>query len=346
LNQRSSKTTSRRGAIALLSGGADSILAVSLIRRQGIPVTAINFSTCFFDKNEAALGRLEQLCARLDAAFEQVYLGDEYLRMLARPKFGYGNGFNPCIDCHIMMLQTARGMMAARGAGFVISGEVLGQRPMSQHLQALNIVERESGLRGRLLRPLSAKLLPPTFPELKGLVDRSRLLDVSGRSRRRQIELAAELGIEQLPGSGGGCPLTEKAFGKRARDIFEHAEGGIPSQDDALLLRFGRHFRKEASYKIVVGRNMSDNDRLELAARPGDLLFTTPDRERYVGPIVLARGEIPREERAWIAALMLRYADVDKGAREEVAVRDDHGRLLELVAALPMDPEEVKKYMI
>ena len=343
---RASTSSAPIKAIALFSGGADSMLAARLIRLQGIEVSAVYFSTCFFNKTDNDLERLHSLCRKLEIEFESVFLGDDYIRMLADPKFGYGNAFNPCIDCHVMMLQTARAMMPAKGASFIISGEVLGQRPMSQHLQALNRVERESGLRGRLLRPLSAKLLPPTFPELKRIVDRSKLLDLSGRSRKRQIELARNLGIDDLPGSGGGCALTEKAFGNRARDIFIHAPEGLPTCDDALLLRFGRHFRKHPSFKIVVGRNMSDNDRLEASAKPGDLLFTTPDRKRYVGPIALARGTIPHDDWTWIASLMLRYADVDKGAPEQVAARDHRGNLLKLVTALPMDPEQAKRHLI
>jgi tRNA-specific 2-thiouridylase len=336
----------RHMAVALFSGGGDSQLAAALVRSQGIAVLAVNFSTCFFNLSEERNRKLEELCEKLGLEFKSIFLGDEYLRMLASPKFGYGGAFNPCIDCHILMLRSARRIMNETGAQFVISGEVAGQRPMSQNMQALGIVERESGLRGRLLRPLSAQLLPPTLAELNGIVDRRRLLDIRGRSRRRQNELARELGINDLPVAAGGCALAEKGFGEKVRDLFQHAEGGVPSMDDALLLRYGRHLRCNPEFKIVVGKNKLENESLTMSAKPGDLMFSTPGRELYVGPVVLARGRIKKEHWEWIASVMLRYADVEKGSLQKVLLMDHAGAALELIEARPMDYEQVRQFLI
>jgi hypothetical protein len=339
--------TPARKAIALVSGGADSLLALRLMVVQGIEMLALNFRTVFFGAKPLASGRdFGQRIQELGGSYRDVFLGDEYLRMLANPEHGFGKGANPCIDCHILMLRKAREIMKLEGAGFVVTGEVLGQRPMSQHLRALRAVEEGAGLRGRLLRPLSAKLLTPTWPELAGTVDRSKLLAITGRSRRPQKKLARRLGIGDIPDATGGCVLTEKRFGDKVRDMFGNAGEGFPTLNDARLLSFGRHLRSSPDFKIVVGRSKEDNDALENIAEENDLVFRSPDEKVYRGPVVLVRGGASKAHWPWIASVMLRYSDVKAGATQQVAVLDQGGRLLVTLEEQPMDTEVVKKWII
>ncbi|MGB6371043.1 MAG: tRNA 4-thiouridine(8) synthase ThiI, partial [Atribacterota bacterium] len=202
-------------AVALFSGGLDSILAVKLIQEQGIEVRGVNFKTPFFvlDKTFAAI-------KNLDINLEIIDITEELLKILKKPKYGFGKNMNPCIDCHALMFKKAGEYMNKIGASFILSGEVLGERPMSQNRNSLSIIERESGFEGKILRPLSALLLMETIPEKGGLVDRNKLLDISGRSRKRQMKLADEMGIKDYPSPAGGCKLTEPAFSKRLRDLF------------------------------------------------------------------------------------------------------------------------------
>ena len=282
---RTVRTHARRGlAVGLVSGGADSLLAVSLLLEQGIEVIALHFRTSFFGCGGGNDAGLKRFCEERNVELREIELGDEILRMLADPRFGYGKATNPCIDCHLMMLLKAREVMAAEGADFVFTGEVLGQRPMSQHMPALRRIEKESGLRGRLLRPLSARLMTPTLAEMSGLVDRSALPALSGRSRRGQMKLADDLELDSLPGASGGCVLTELRFGDKVRDMFEHCGDEQPTLNDAELLRFGRHMRRTDGFKIVVGKSRLDNLAIESLAQKGDLLFATPDESLYVGP--------------------------------------------------------------
>jgi tRNA-specific 2-thiouridylase len=332
-------------AIALFSGGADSLLAMHLVLRQGVEVTALNFNNCNFNtRNDRYLEKLERRCSEIGLDLRNEFLGEEYLRMLAGPKFGYGRAFNPCIDCHIMMLRRSRVMMMETGAGFVVTGEVVGQRPKSQHMQALRLIEAESGLRGRLLRPLSARLLPPTIPELARIVDRLKLGAVSGRGRKAQAILARELGVPDLPGSGGGCLLTERRFSEKVRDLFTHAEGGIPSVADAQLLKHGRHFRLFPNLKVIIGKNHQENLILASLAGPGDLLFSPTGGIK--GPTAMARGGASAEVLPLIASLLLRYCDVGAGDEAVVAVREATGDYIGTASARPMPGDKVKLYRI
>ena len=341
------ETQARRGrAVGLLSGGADSLLAARLVLEQGVEVIALHCRTSFFGCGGGNDAGLKRFCDEHRIELREIMLGDEFLKMLADPKFGYGKATNPCIDCHLMMMRKAREVMLAEGADFVFTGEVLGQRPMSQHMPALRRIEEEGGLRGKLLRPLSARLMTPTIAEMSGLVDRNSLPAISGRSRREQMQLAEELELESLPGASGGCVLTELRFGDKVRDMFEHAGDKPPSLNDAELLRFGRHMRKTEGFKIVVGKSRLDNLAIESPARRGDLLFATPDESLYVGPLTLARGEVPREQWEWIASVLLRYADVDAGTVMPVAVLDHNGVLIAKIETAAIDADEVPKYMI
>ena len=273
-------------AIAMISGGLDSTLALALVKAQGIEVKAINFYTgfCITETQRRKGGRPDgtipqnealRAAADLEVDIEYVDLSESgYLDMLVHPKYGYGATANPCVDCRIFMMRRAREIMEAEGAAFVFTGEVLGQRPKSQRRDTLRIIERDSGLDGRLLRPLSAKLLPPTIPEREGIVDRERLLDISGRSRQRQMELARALGVTDWPQPAGGCCyLTDESFSKKFFDVLDAreatGEGRRITRDDVVLLSTGRHFRLSPRAKLVVGRTEVENVLLVIATDPG-----------------------------------------------------------------------------
>ena len=235
-------------ALGLLSGGLDSSLAALTLKRQGIEVTCISFVTPFFGSAKA-----ESAAKRMEIPLIVRDIGEVHLEMVKNPRYGYGKNMNPCIDCHAMMFRLAGEISEEQGFDFLFSGEVLGQRPMSQNPSALRAVANYSGRPERILRPLSAKLLPPTPMETRGLVDRERLLDIQGRSRKRQEMLAREWGLNDYPSSGGGCLLTEKDFAERLRDLFRHQPDC--SVRDVRLLRVGRQFRLTEHSRLVLGRN-------------------------------------------------------------------------------------------
>lgn len=332
-------------AVALVSGGADSQLAIHLIRRQEIEVLAIHFNICRFNtRSKEYQSKLENFFTQLGIALRTVMLEEEYLRMLASPKFGYGRGFNPCIDCHILMLQKAKEIMKEVGAGFVVTGEVVGQRPMSQNIPTLRLIELESVLRGWLLRPLSAKLLPPTLPELTRIVDRTQLLGISGRSRKPQITLAQELGLPALPGSAGGCLLTEKQFANKVGDLFQHAHPGIPVVNDVELLHHGRHFRFPSGFKVVVGKNHDDNLAIVALAREGDLVFTPPPEIK--GPIALVRGAVNERDRRSVASLLLSYCDIGVEQKGRVLIESEKGEVIGDLTAGVLPRSEAAKHRL
>jgi len=242
--------------LAMLSGGLDSILAIKTIQKQGIKVIALHFENPF---SSSKTDWPEIMAKKLDVKLVRVKLGKSYLKLIKKPKHGYGSAINPCIDCRIFLLKKAKKLMRKYKAKFIITGEVLGQRPMSQHKQALLLVEKESGLKGLLLRPLTAKNLEKTIPEKTGLVDRSRLLDIKGRSRKRQIAMAKKFGITKFATPAGGCLLTEENYEVKLKDLFEN---GKLDERNVKLLNIGRHFRIGKS-KIIVGRNHEENKVLE-----------------------------------------------------------------------------------
>ena len=270
-------------ALSLFSGGLDSILATELIRRQGIDVIAFYIKTPFTSPNSIP-SEAEQAAKKLNVPIKVLNVDKDYLQMLRRPKHGYGKNLNPCVDCKIFILKKAKQYGKEIGANFLFTGEVLGERPMSQHGAALRIIEEEAGLKGRLLRPLSAKLLPETIIEKKGLVDRSKLLSIKGRSRKPQFELAKEYGIKFYPSPAGGCLLTCEEYSKKLRDLFAHKKRVTIA--DVALLRVGRHFRF-AENKIIVGRNEAENKLLQANKSKNDYFFELPD---VVGPISLLQG--------------------------------------------------------
>jgi tRNA-specific 2-thiouridylase len=243
-------------AIALFSGGLDSILTIKLIQEQNIEIIALNINIGFNSKQNKK-DELERVCKNLGVEFLQIDIRDQYLKdILFSPRYGYGKYFNPCIDCHANMFRIAKNLLDEVGASFLISGEVVGQRPMSQNKDALNSVLNLGNIEGLLVRPLSAKLLKPTIPEINGWIDRNKLLDISGRSRITQIKLAKKYNLENYESPAGGCLLTDKNFANKIKDFVNYDKLTVSDID---LLKFGRHFRLKNGAKLVVGKNHDDN---------------------------------------------------------------------------------------
>jgi tRNA U34 2-thiouridine synthase MnmA/TrmU len=295
-----------RKAVALLSGGLDSTLAILAVLKQGIEVKAIKFRTPFDSDTAAkASGSFSFSVARrfcLDV--EITSPGEGFLAMVKDPKHGYGKNMNPCIDCRIFMLKEARKLMDMIAADFIITGEVIGQRPMSQKKDMLYHIDREAGVTDFVLRPLSAKLLKMTAPEERGLINREMFYDFSGRSRKPQIALAREFGLEDYPLPAGGCLLTEPNYANRLKDLM--AFNSAPSMRDIDLLRIGRHFRFSPSCKIVIGRDKVENEIIESLAADTDCLLRI---EGYGSPLTLVTAEITDEVLRIAASLCARYSD-------------------------------------
>ena len=280
--------------VALISGGMDSTLAAKLMLEQGIEVQGLFLSMSWGCCEKAkAVASAQQLGIPLMI----LSVGDAYLDVIRAPKYGYGSGMNPCVDCRIYMFRIAKRYMEEIGAGFVVTGEVLGQRPMSQMRRPLEIIEAESDLEGLLLRPLSAQLLEPTLPELLGVVDRARLLRIAGRSRQEQIAMVTGAGLTEYSTPAGGCLLTDEHFAKKAKDLFAHEQR--PTTKDMELLTVGRHFRIGPRTKIILGRNELENLLLGGHAEPGYTCL----RPKFAGPSALVVGEWSDE--AWELAVRL-----------------------------------------
>ena len=246
----------KRKALALLSGGLDSTLAVKIMLEMGLDVEALNFTSPFCTctgKNAGCKSEAVRVAETFDIPIKVIHKGLDYLEIVRRPRHGYGKGLNPCVDCRIYLLRKAKEYMRESGADFVITGEVLGQRPMSQRRDTLRVIERESGLEGLLLRPLSAHFFDPTIPEREGWVNRDNLLAIKGRSRKEQIKLADDLNITDYPCPAGGCLLTELSFVPKIQDIFDHSDE--LNLRDFRLLKIGRHFRIGAKTKLIIGRD-------------------------------------------------------------------------------------------
>jgi len=269
-------------AVGLFSGGLDSVLASELLRRQGIEVHALYFRQPWMETDPQ---QVRQIAASIRVPFHVIDLGREYLNMLLSPRYGYGKAFNPCTDCHHFMVKCAGDVMRGLGAKFVFTGEVLGQRPMSQRRPCLELVERDSGLEGYLLRPLSAHLLPETIPEREGWVDRTSLLGLSGRSRSPQLALARQWGIDGFFPTGGGCLITEIPFGARLRDFLNW-----PYRDpgETAVLKWGRYFRLSPETIVMLGRDQRENDLLEAHACPGDFVIRLAGQRP--GPLALLKS--------------------------------------------------------
>jgi len=340
-------------AVGLISGGLDSTLAARVLMEQGIEVHGFNYATgfCSNDQRRAvgrpgeALNRLRNEAVRAGADLgievEIVPVEKEYFQVVTHPKFGHGANMNPCIDCRIFMLKKAKDRMDALGAHFVFTGEVLGQRPMSQHLSALKTIEREAGLEGLLLRPLSAQHLPETIPEQRGWVDRERLLAISGRSRRGQIALAETFGIGEFPQpSGGCCSLTDETFSRRLRDVLAHRAPFEPGTEDSVLLKVGRHFRISHQVKVVVGRDEAENAFLARHLE-GRWWFEVPNAG---SPLVLVQGNPDPALRGFIGRITARYSS--RKGETEVEVVATRGEIQERLRVAPLTDQDLDAHRI
>ena len=304
-------------AIALFSGGLDSTLAIKLIIDQGIEVLAINISTGFGSTKDRR-AQMENMCRQIGAEFRIVDIQDEYVQdVLFDPKYGYGKNFNPCIDCHAKMFAVAKRVMEGEGASFLISGEVMGQRPMSQNKDALQTVLDESNCDGLLLRPMSALRLAPTIAEENGWVDRSKLEGITGRNRSRQLELAKEIGLEDFESPGGGCLLTDESFAKKMFDFIKHDTFLV---EDIPVIKYGRHFRLSDGAKLVIGRNQEDNAHLEAVESSKYVHLKTLD---VIGPHGLLSKNATQAEREFALRAMLAYTRAEADKSYDVSLAGD-----------------------
>ncbi|UCE66745.1 MAG: hypothetical protein JSU85_01660 [Candidatus Zixiibacteriota bacterium] len=294
-------------AVALYSGGLDSTLAILQMMKYGVEVEAITFmthfgcdvsdkSTCGHDPYPAA--------EKFGFKVKLSHLGQKFIDIVKNPRYGHGKNMNPCIDCRLLMLEEAKEYMKSAGGQFIITGEVLGQRPMSQRRFSLDLIAKNCGLDGRLVRPLCGRLLPPTAPEKEGLIQREWLLDIEGRSRKRQMALAEEFGLTEYPNPAAGCLLTDIRYSDRLRDLLKYNPD--PDFNDLNLLRVGRHFRLSDKAKLVVGRDEKENDLIESLRRPDDCILEVKE---FGSPIGLLRGEADETVMMTAASVVARYCD-------------------------------------
>ncbi len=320
----------KRKAVALYSGGLDSTLAIKLIQAQGIEVIALHFYTGFCitetkrrrgEKKEDGSHYMNpalKYAAKYGFPLEIIDISEGYFDVIQNPKYGYGSNINPCIDCRAYMYKHAKKYMEEIGADFIISGEVLNQRPMSQHLQAMKIIEKEAGVEGIVVKPLSAKLLPPTIPEIKGWIDREKLEGISGRSRKRQMELAKKFGIDEYEQPAGGCCyLTDENFARKYKEVIA-VESKI-SREELYLLTIGRHFRLPTGTKVIVTRNEGEGNFIRGIAK--NYWFAEPIGK---GAVAIARPihspYLTEEDKKMIADLIARYSKTDENGNIQVKI--------------------------
>lgn len=329
-------------AIALYSGGLDSILAIVVMLKQGIEVTALhfinNFGCAITDKTGISL-KNSPAADSFDFKVQFVHLGDKFINIVKNPKFGHGKNMNPCIDCKILMIKEAKKVMQKLGADFIITGEVLGQRPMSQRRDAFSVIDREADVKGYLLRPLSAKLLNPTFAEESGLVDREKLYGFNGRSRKPQIALAKELGLAEYPAPAGGCLLTDPVYSQRLEDLLKYSPD--PEMKEINLLKTGRHFRISEKTKIIVGRDEKDNDLIESFLSEDDIRIWV---DTHGSPLVVIRGETDEVTIKLAASICAAYSGAKKLPEVDVTVQGLSGR--NIIKTVPADRAVFEKYRI
>jgi tRNA U34 2-thiouridine synthase MnmA/TrmU len=277
---------------------------------QGIDVTAVHFTSVFCNCSPKKAGckmHARKVAEEFAVPIIVIHKGMDYIKMVENPPHGHGSAINACIDCRIYMLRKVKEMMPELGASFVITGEVLGQRPMSQQRHTIRLIEKESGLQDLILRPLSAQHFEPTLPEREGIVDRDKLLNISGRGRKPQFELAENLGVTDYPCPAGGCLLTDKVIAARLRDLFAHTADY--NQTDLVLLTLGRHYRLHPDLKIILGRNQEENERLCSLAKDGQSIFE-PDNFR--GPSILALGHLNEEREKTIGEMIVAHSQDTK----------------------------------
>jgi tRNA-uridine 2-sulfurtransferase len=302
-------------AIALFSGGLDSTLAILSVLKQGIEVIAMKFQTPF-DCNESSTKDLALLGQRFGFDIEICNPGGQFLEIVKNPPHGYGKNMNPCIDCRILMLREAKAFMDKRGGAFLVTGEVLGQRPMSQRKDMLYHIDKEAEVTDLVLRPLSAKLLKITLPEAMSIIDREKLYGMSGRSRKPQMALAREFGLHDYPSPAGGCLLTEPNYAHRLKDLLTFKPS--PSMRDIALLKIGRHFRLSPVCKLILGRDEAENEMIESLSTESEFLLNV---EGFGSPVTLAAGEVTDEALNIAASLCARYSDAKGISEVEVTVR-------------------------
>lgn len=305
-------------AIALYSGGLDSILAILVVKKQEVEVTGLKFINGFVSKLQ------EQdyfLAEKFGFKIEEIDIREKFIEILKHPLYGYGKNLNPCIDCRIFMLKEAKNIMNNYKAEFIITGEVLGQRTMTQKSEVMSLIEKSAGLESLILRPLSAKLLPPSLPEIKGIVKRELLYDFQGRSRKPQIKLAMEFGIQKIPQPAGGCLLTDPLFCKKVNDLIMHNELSVKNVE---LLKLGRHFRISEKCKAIAGRDEEENETL---LKNAEGVFIYPSD--FKGPVVFLTGEFSEKEIHIAASICLYYSKrensdviIKKGSKEEKKIFD------------------------
>jgi len=317
-------------AIALFSGGLDSVLSIKLIQEQNIDIEAV-YIDLGFESNKDKTAYLQKTANQLNINLTILDKKEEYINnILFNPKYGYGKNFNPCIDCHAFMIKKAKEFMKEIKADFIISGEVVGQRPMSQRLPALNMVNKLSNAQNLVLRPLSAKLLPPTVPELEGWVDREKLLDISGRDRKTQLELAKKYNLENLESPGGGCLLTDINFSKRLKDFSKTLQ---LTPDEIDILKIGRHFNIEG-FKIIISRKAEENPYIQ--EYKGNI-FDKMQTKGFPGPAGLIQKNAPSEIKQLAADMMVSYT------------RENSGKIMinsEIFQARKHDKNEFAKYLV
>jgi len=334
------KTKSSHKAVGLISGGMDSALAARLIKAQGIKVYGIFFSMPW---GCGHLRMAQKLAQSLSIPLKIFPLREEFIEIIRHPRYGHGSAFNPCRDCHILMLQKAKNYMHELQADFVFTGEVLGQRPMSQLTNSLNLIERESGLKGQLLRPLSARHLNPTQAEIRGLVDREKLLNITGRSRQTQYRLVKKLGLKNFAAPAGGCLLTDRHFSNRLKDALNH---GIRHWNDLLILRWGRHFRLDDKTKTIIGRDERENAQLINHCHPQDYILELPDE--YPGPTgILQANSNPEPFFKITAGLVQRYSNMKSAPSQMVTCRHSWGsEPITMVQATRLNEDDIRHWHI
>ncbi|MBL7071487.1 MAG: 7-cyano-7-deazaguanine synthase [Candidatus Omnitrophica bacterium] len=295
--------TEKIRALVMISGGLDSSLAARILQEQGIEIEAVHFTGVIHAGvyNEYN-SRARRFADKLGIKLTTFRIEDDFIKVLTNPSYGYGSNFNPCVDCRIYTLKRVGEYMRRSGASFIATGEVMGQRPMSQRKPMLDLVEKETGLTGYLLRPLCAKLLKPTIPEEKGWVDREKLYDISGRSRRPQMELAKKLGVTDYPAPAGGCLLTDPIFTIRLKDLLKHE--GL-TMEAMHFLKVGRHFRLSENTKAIVGRDQDDNSRLEEIVTDKEIMLKLKD---IPGPITVLKGQPTDQDIEKAGAITAHYS--------------------------------------
>lgn len=302
-------------AISLFSGGLDSCIAIKLIKDQGIDVIAMHIDTGFGGTKDNT-AHLQNMCDQLGAQLKVVDIKDQFIReILFDPKYGYGKNFNPCIDCHANMFRVAKAMMEEWGASFLISGEVMGQRPMSQRADALKQVIDLAQTDELLLRPLSAKLLAPTLPEKEGWVDREKLLGIQGRNREVQMRMAEEIGLKDYESPGGGCLLTDENFSNKLREFIQHDKLKV---EDIALLKYGRHFRLPDGAKLIVGRHKEDNDALQSVENTKFVVI----RLSIAGPYSLISRDASHSDKELASKIAITYTKSNFSEEYEVVINN------------------------